>query len=319
MSILANAVESIQIGVEDYKSADSRRHLSSVRNLSAGILLLFKEKLRQLSPPHAPELLFRRDLLPLRAPNGEVIFTSKGRKTVDVQQIKERFGSMGVTVNWKLYESVNEIRNDVEHYYSSQSAAVIREVLARSFVLIRDFVVRELHEEPLTLLGSKCWNDLLQVAEVFEREEADCQQAMKAIDWTYQTLRECICCADCPSCGSPLLRPLEEGAYKPALKLVCASCGEGFGARDVIEQCVEEFLGVDAYIAAKEGDEPPYGQCPHCDKLTFIVAENVCLVCEETLDYKQCGRCAETLSLDEQELEGFCSYCRNVMDKVWAE
>ncbi|HDS1209226.1 hypothetical protein KE622_08000 [Shewanella algae] len=50
MSLLNNAVESIQIGVEDFESSDARRVLSAVRNISAGILLLYKEKLRRMSP-----------------------------------------------------------------------------------------------------------------------------------------------------------------------------------------------------------------------------------------------------------------------------
>ena len=53
-SILANAVSSIQLGIEDYKSSDARRMLSAVRNITAGILLLAKN-------PHGGEHL--RDLL----------------------------------------------------------------------------------------------------------------------------------------------------------------------------------------------------------------------------------------------------------------
>jgi hypothetical protein len=43
MSILNNAIESIQIGVEDFRSEDKRRQLSAVRNVVAGILLLYKD------------------------------------------------------------------------------------------------------------------------------------------------------------------------------------------------------------------------------------------------------------------------------------
>jgi hypothetical protein len=49
-TILKNAVQSIQIGLEDYRDTDARRLLSAVRNFQAGILLLCKEQLRRLSP-----------------------------------------------------------------------------------------------------------------------------------------------------------------------------------------------------------------------------------------------------------------------------
>ena len=63
MSILNNAVESIQVGVEDYLMDDSRRYLSAVRNICAGILLLYKEKLCRLSPSNNGEILIKKDIL----------------------------------------------------------------------------------------------------------------------------------------------------------------------------------------------------------------------------------------------------------------
>lgn len=42
-ALLKNAVSSIQIGIEDYQSKDERRLLSSIRNITSGMLLLFKE------------------------------------------------------------------------------------------------------------------------------------------------------------------------------------------------------------------------------------------------------------------------------------
>jgi hypothetical protein len=119
MSILNNAVESIQIGVEDFRSPDPRRQLSAVRNVAAGILLLFKEMLRRLSPADDAELLIRTTLLPHQPEDGVLRFRGTGRKTVDVQQIRERFGSLRVDVDWRLFEKISGIRNDMEHYYTA--------------------------------------------------------------------------------------------------------------------------------------------------------------------------------------------------------
>ena len=62
MILFANAVESVQIGVEDLLKNDDRRVLSAVRNVHAGVLLLCKEKLRRLSP--ADELLLAQRFQP---------------------------------------------------------------------------------------------------------------------------------------------------------------------------------------------------------------------------------------------------------------
>lgn len=65
MSLFKNAIESIQIGVEDYNTEDNRRHGSATRNIYAGILLLYKEKLRQLSPSDSNEVLIKKDIIPV--------------------------------------------------------------------------------------------------------------------------------------------------------------------------------------------------------------------------------------------------------------
>jgi hypothetical protein len=47
MDLLNNAVESIQVGIEDYEAGTPARLRSCVRSIHAGVLLLFKERLRQ--------------------------------------------------------------------------------------------------------------------------------------------------------------------------------------------------------------------------------------------------------------------------------
>lgn len=56
-ALITNAIESIQVGVEDFEILDSRRMLSAVRNILVEILLLYKEKLRRLSPSNPLLLL----------------------------------------------------------------------------------------------------------------------------------------------------------------------------------------------------------------------------------------------------------------------
>jgi hypothetical protein len=57
MSILSNAVDSISLGIEDFQSQDQRRLISCTRNLFAGVLLLFKHRLVQMSPAGSNEVL----------------------------------------------------------------------------------------------------------------------------------------------------------------------------------------------------------------------------------------------------------------------
>jgi len=84
-----------------------------------------------------------------------VRFRGHGKKTVDVQEIKERFGSLKVSVDWKRLETVISIRNDIEHHTSSVPPPQVRELLADSFVVVGDFITQELKGDPAQLLGAE--------------------------------------------------------------------------------------------------------------------------------------------------------------------
>ncbi|UJP07023.1 MAG: hypothetical protein LZF84_08170 [Nitrosomonas sp.] len=124
---MKNAVASIQIGIEDYYSKDPRRALSAVRNISAGILLLFKERLRELSPSDSDEVLIKQQIYPELDSSGDLVFLGKGKNTVDVRQIQERFNSLGVIADWKRLDAVVKIRNDIEHYCTIESTSRMKD------------------------------------------------------------------------------------------------------------------------------------------------------------------------------------------------
>jgi hypothetical protein len=319
MSLLKNAVESIQVGVEDFDSADERRSVSAMRNIAAGLLLLFKTKLCLLSPPSDTELLIKKDLIPAVDGDGKFIFVGKGRKTVDVAQIRERLTAMKVEVDWKRVEEITSLRNEIEHYYAKVSPDAVREVIAKSFLLIRDFAQNALQDDPQELLGSDCWQVLLKTSEVYLAEEKGCRESLEKIDWKYTTVKEALVHLRCPQCSSALIEaPYDDDKY-PTINLRCKSCSEDFAFSDVVEDCVDELLSVDAYTSVKDGGDPPYGTCLQCDKDTFILAEACCVACEGELEYTECSMCEEPLSLDDQSLDGMCSYCKYKFDKMMAE
>lgn len=316
MSLLVNAVESIQVGVEDYLMDDGRRYLSAVRNICAGILLLYKEKLCQLSPSHDGEILIKKDIRPSYDGEGNVIFIGKGKKTVDVQEIKERFSSLEIKVEWKKFDELNQLRNEVEHYYTDKSPDAVREIVAKSFMLIRDFISEHLDAQPRQLLGDECWQALLETADVYAAEEEACRKSLEQIDWKYQTLKDALKKIRCPDCHSGLIRTEDEGEYDISTLLICSSCGKEFDFGDVVERCLSDDLAAQTYISIKDGGEAPLGTCPSCYRHTYMIAEEHCAVCDYELEYLECMMCGTILSLDDQYFDGFCGYCQHLMDKI---
>lgn len=319
MSLLKNALESIQVGVEDFNSDDDRRSVSAMRNIAAGLLLLFKAKLCELSPASDSELLIKKDLAPGVDESGKLILVGKGRKTVDVAQIRERLSSMNVKVDWKRVEEITSLRNEAEHYYVKVSTDAVREVVAKSFLLIRDFLQDALKQDPQDLLGRECWQALLNTSEVYLAEEKACHDSLNKIDWKYPTVQDALVHLRCPTCGSGLVEaPYSDDTY-PTINLLCKSCSVDFSFSDIVENCIDELLSAEAYKNIKDGGDPPYGTCQQCSKATFVHAEACCVACEGELEYTECSMCAEPLSLDDQVLEGMCSYCNYRFDKMMAE
>lgn len=316
-TILTNAVSSIQLGVEDYLSTDARRTISAVRNLSSGILLLFKERLRELSPAGSDEVLLKQNIRPyLHAHTKVVVFKGNGTKTVDVHDIKIRFTSLGIEADWIRVDEVIKLRNNIEHYYTTVPASRMKELLSDSFIVIRDFITSELKKDPLTLLGAATWEPLLKVSEVHERELEACRLLMAQINWTKPLIELVSKHLRCQSCDSMLLKTLDPEEDFLSLTFECKSCGNESSYDDLIEAAIGSCFESQAYISATQGGEPPVYSCYHCNKETFITELNLCVSCNEELAYSECSMCETSLTPEEQEFEGLCSYCRYKMDNI---
>lgn len=308
-TILKNAIVSIQIGVEDYLSGDERRGLSAVRNLTAGILLLFKEKLRRLSPPDSDEVLIKQTIRPVRRPDGSLSFQGEGKKTVDVWDIKERFKSLGIPADFARVDEVIRLRNDIEHYRTNATSQSIREVLAKSFIVIRDFIATELDEDPAELLGGQTWTTLLEENNVYKRELATCRAAMDQIDWRSPAGEHIAGYIRCHHCGSELVKPDEPDVeFLEQIVFHCASCRQDSDFDDLIEAAVADCYAGESYIAMTDGGDQPVGTCPECTKETFIVEEGRCIACSGELEFTRCLLCGEALGPDDQDNNGLCSY-----------
>jgi hypothetical protein len=315
-TILTNAISSIQIGVEDYQSKDTSRTLSAVRNMVAGILLLFKERLRQLSPTGSDEALIKKIIQPVITGDGSVQFRGKGKRTVDVQEIRERFESLQISVDWRRLQAIIDIRNELEHYLSAVQPPRMRELLADSFVVIRDFIAIELKKAPVEILGKATWDKLLEVSTVYERELQECRSALRAFDWRSAGRTEASEYLRCKHCASELLKPVQTAVQEfSQLTFRCSSCGERCDFDEIITEAVAECWAGASFIAYKDGGDDPIEDCRACGLGTFLVIEDRCLACSESREHRVCAVCYAYLGADEQEFGGLCGYHHNQLHK----
>lgn len=312
MDLLTNATSSIRLGVEDYKSGDSDRMLSAVRNVHAGILLLYKEALRRKSPQNSNDVLVKAQIRPELNSAGEIIFVGVGKKTVDIQQMKERFTGLGISTKWSLLDKITEARNDLEHYVPKHSQSTLEELIATAFTIIRDFVLRELGEDPLQLLGDSTWQAMLEVSEVYEEELEACMTARDAVDWQSDALKDGISELTCEDCGSGLLKPAgEDGEYV----LECSRCGATESQNSYVPKAIKAALDGDTYLAMKDGGDEPYTQCPECGEETYVMTEQRCALCRESVQH-ECERCGCEIPASELASSPLCGYCQHMYEKM---
>lgn len=281
MSILQNAIDSIIIGVEDYHMDNKKRLLSSTRNIYAGVLLLLKSKL--------PDNL---------------LWIKKDKKTVDFQQIKERLESLNIKVDWDRLEKINGYRNNIEHYYSIESEDAVKAMISNLFLIIRDFISDYLDEDPKELLGKETWEKLIQINEVYQSEKRNC---VKEIDTYFDNnlLADAINKYNCDNCFSDLISVNLENEF------ICKSCEKIFEEDELIEKALIEKYGNYDFAG---GEEEKLILCPYCNKKTYLILENSCQICNETLS-NQCYSCGMNIPTSELDENSLCGYCLYMIDK----
>lgn len=314
MSIYKNAIDSIALGIEDYNSADSRRLVSATRNLVAGILLLIKHRLAQLSPAGTDDALIKQHVLPIPDGAGGVTWKGKGSKTVDVQQMEDRCTSLGIKVDWKLVKRVVSQRNDIEHYFTTLNQAALRSLLADSFIVIRDFIRTELALEPLTELGPETWNTLTKVAEVYKKERDDCLAGLRTVTWLCPEVQSAVHDWNCPDCGSGLIDVETPGVTQESAVLKCRACGASLPFDSFGEEIIVAFYAGENHHSVKDGGDPVTIDCPECNCDSFHLEKNMCLLCGESTELT-CRICENEIPSSEIDGSGICGYCRHMMDK----
>lgn len=314
MSILQNAIDSIALGIEDYNSDDPRRIVSCTRNIFAGILLLFKHKLSILSPPGSDEVLIKQRILPIVDGVTGIQWKGQGAKTVDVQQIEDRFKSLGINVDWSRIKKINEYRNNVEHYFSSAPHNAVQALIADSFIVIRDFVCEHLDEDPLSLLGAPTWNSLTSVNEVYEREKQECLAHIESVDWMYDSVLNALHDFRCKQCGSGLIDVMTHDADRWSAIFTCRSCGDELSFEEMVPLAISDYFGYDNYSAVKDGGDVATITCPSCNEETYVLEEDACVMCEESIE-RECQRCGIDIPPEELNGDEYCGYCAHKISK----
>ena len=301
-SIKNNAVLSIRLAVEDYKSGDPDRTISALRNITAGILLLYKEKLLRLSPSGSEEVLIKKRILP-KLQDGKLVFVGSGATTVDRKEIEERFKSLDIRVSWKRTDEILTLRNAVEHYRSDQAPSVMREVFGTAFFVIDEFCREHLDVVPSELFGTDIWGVFLEEEKFISQLQCSLEEANKDVRWATPEMKDVARHFRCAGCASGLLRVTEHRGDYECLQYECLACGEVNAFDKLINDALAKAFYSDIYIMFKDTGEHYLEECGNCCHESFIPGEGHCVVCGHS-PYKVCDSCGSEYSIDH-----YCEAC----------
>jgi transcription elongation factor Elf1 len=154
--------------------------------------------------------------------------------------------------------------------------------MADAFVVIDAFSSMELGEHPLTLLGEKAWQTLLDVATVYTHQLDECTREKEKIKWGNPEIERLSSFLGCSECGSELLKPINpEKKRLDEIEFRCSNCGETSEFSSIANSAIEECF-FEMYLALTKGGDAPLEHCHGCGQDTFLVAADECIFCGTT-------------------------------------
>ena len=306
--LFENAIQSIQLGVEDYQKDDSKRAVSAVRNFYAGVLLLAKEVLIRRVPKARPEEVISAMYKPVPDGKGGVIYAPESFRTIDFETIKKRFKDFNLSIEPSALKSLGDIRNNLEHHFSDKPPQEVRDAIAKAFPFVSE-LFRLIGEEPVNYLGGS-WSVMLDLRVFYERELDSCRKSFDEVEWPSEFLTEVE--ISCPTCKSDLVEQDDpKNKSYQSLRCGCRRCGYRIPPEEAIESALKSHFYSEIYIAMTDGGELPVETCPECGFETYLLTEEEvgCVWCGLVLG--ECRSCGDRLMPNDAwfEVSRICSYC----------
>jgi hypothetical protein len=312
--LFKNAITSIQLGIEDYQSDDTRRPISAVRNFYAGVLLLGKQCLLAAAPDADPMEVLASRFVPVPDGEGGVIHEPKGYRTIDLAELRVRFKDFDLAWPEGDIETLQRLRNEFEHYHSAAPKEVIRQAIAACFPLIQGFFAI-LEFDPAGALGG-AWTVMLDEEAFFKKQKTEADATLEKLPWPLSNTRA----LSCPSCSSSLVCQVDADNSEPEeVQGRCIACGETLTAEETVNLIVQAEFSGDDYVAAKDGGDPVVNDCPQCWNPTYIVNGelNECFLCGYVVD-GECAICSTELGVQNRSVNNssLCDHCDHVTSKA---
>lgn len=317
--VFDNAIKSITLGIEDFRTKTDIRMLSAARNYYAGLLLLAKECLIRAAPKSDPMKVIGAQYKPIPDGNDGVKYEVSGDATVNLDQLQRRFKDFKLKWPDVDIKQLQRFRNDLEHYHLKKPADLLSEAIGSSFPMIIDFF-EILDEDPQEYLEG-VWETIINEHGTFKKVRENCLRSWEGMNWpaTVKNLNKLAC----PDCRSSLVgQSRENNTDHEQIEGKCFKCGYEVDHNVMMEMIVYVSYEFDAYVMVKDGEIPPIGQCPECMANAYVEVgeKSVCFVCGESIK-GNCLFCGTRIYFFDYDSNhpGMCGYCAHQYEKLTQE
>lgn len=314
--LLQNAFDSIELGMDDFSWGEHKRIISAVRNFYAGVLLLGKECLIRAVPgDRNMSAIYSRYTPYIDEEDMGLKFKPIGIKTVDLEEMKKRFESFGLSWPKTDMRRLQILRNNLEHFHAKESINQMKEVIKECFPIVENFFdILEL--DPSQEIGD-AWSTMLKEKDFFNDIQQRCLKSFENISFPIEIDFEKIKCSICNS--SLIYQEDPTNVCLSDVEVRCRSCGEYDIAPYGFPSMVIEALYHRAdFISVKYHGETVIFDCNSCGEGTYVSTGdvNICFSCEESVG-GECARCGDDLSIENQSINNssYCDYCDHMMNK----
>lgn len=311
--IMENAVGMITVGIEDYLQGSEYRKYSAVRNVYAGILLLYKAYLYRITPENGNQgdLIYSHDSDVDIDGNLSATYTRKIKKnkTIGFHEIKKLLKKIGYNVQKDKLNKLNELRCDIEHLYVNKELKNVDEIFYYSTSLIADFYFKKLNYDPCEDFEEEKWNSLIDRKKDFGERIKSSIKSFSNLQANFPQLEPIIGHMRCQSCRSRILHLAGLSDMPMYSTAICDNCGNKFQLSEIMDKTIEDVYGASDYTRVMDGENPIIVACPDCWGNYFSTESGACLACGYEQEYSQCPVCHNPISIDEQEFNGICARC----------
>jgi hypothetical protein len=291
--LFRHAIESIQIGIEDYKIGTAPRLNSAIRSIYSGTLLLckhvitrqsFKEQREHvysyLNKQKTPKKFRRKQ----RFVNKILENLDGGGRGIDFHHLRLLSDIGHIRLPIEHLHQLRNIRNEVEHSFTSKDQSLCDAAIGEAFLAIYYLLRHQLDFPPIDVIGKECWKTMISIAitkkmknPVYEAELLECGLSLENLAIESTTLRNITRYFRCLRCNSDLVRQVyinNLDLYEA--KFCCAACG----AELAVDELIEDAIWILFQENHGEGTYNFITTCPTCGFDTFVVEENECVLCK---------------------------------------